>query len=379
MRMLTLSATVMALTFCGVRAQEVVPPQPAAVAPTPAEAVVATSPVPTSVQPTKAKATKQAAEPAARVWTSYNGHTITAEFVEIKDGSVALRDENGATRNVRLGLLLPVDQAKAQELDAKRLAGPVADAAGASPNLLPVFREGGAKGLHAIYSNANFVATVAANGALTITCLDGGAPVGRPITFAAAYGYADKAKHSQYVGRRIVSYQKTPKPTLAPTVLSYEATLVDDVKVGLNYEFKKNTVQVWGWIDDPAGISYPTSYHLRFAFRASHDFADDLPVVERKKVVAPYALTVSPVEGKPVSYPYGDKAKRLEAPAQRVEIEGPLFGKRRVSVDALASKDAWLGPWIYPDFAPYQGYSVGLHKEDKASRNDRERMILTVD
>lgn len=352
--------------------------------PGPDAATVTEAAKPPAEKPKPAKAEKpakvaKAAEPAVRVWTSLNGHTVTAEFVEVKDGAVVLKDANGAIRNVRLGLLVPADQALAQEMDAKRVAGPAAEEVGASSRLLPVFREGAAKGLHAVYSNANFVATVAASGQLSITCLDGGAAVGKPITFAAGYGYADKANHSKYVGRRIVSYEKAPRPTLAPSVLAYEATLDDGVKVGLSYEFKKNTVQVWGWVEDPAGITYPTGCHLRFAFRASHDFENDVPVVERKKVLAPYTLVVDPIEGKPLSYPYGDKVTRLATAAQRVEIEGPLFGKRRVSIVALSLKSAPLAPWIYTDFAPYQGYSVGLGKQSKSSRDERERMVLTVD
>jgi len=374
---------------CGVLAQEpVVPatgnPETPAVAPA-GEGAAPTEATPAKPKPAKPKAPKAVVAPAvpekppARAWTSFNGHQITARFVELKDGVVVLEDEAGTLRPVRLSLLLPKDQTVAQELEAARAAGPAADASGTKANRLPVFREGGAKGLHAVYSNANFVATVSASGGLSVTCLDAGAPVGKPITFAPSYGYADKANRNRYVGRRIVSFDKAPKPTLAPTVLAYEATLEDDVKAGFSYEFKGNTVQVWGWVEDPAGIPYPTGQHLRFAFTASHEFANDVLVSERKKVVAPYSLAVTPVDGKTVVHPYGDKVSRFATSARQIAIEGPLFGKRKVAVECLSPKTAPLVPWIYTDYCPYQGYSVGLHKEDRSSRSDRERMILTID
>jgi hypothetical protein len=61
-----------------------------------------------------------------------------------------------------------------------------------------------------------------------------------------------------------------------------------------------------------------------------------------------------------------------------VTVNGPVFEKRMISFTPGTAKEGTLRPWIYPSFAPYQGYQVRLRKDDKAFRSDRCRIILTV-
>ncbi len=132
-------------------------------------------------------------------------------------------------------------------------------------------------------------------------------------------------------------------------------------------------------MEDPPKIAQPTSYGLRYDFSASHAFEPHVKVADQKKVLEPYAVLVRPLSGKTARYPFGDALTSMSGAARLVEFEGPVFGPRKVSVSAPSLKDGRLGPWIYRGYAPYQGFHVGLAKEEKSDRSDKCRIVLTID
>lgn len=326
---------------------------------------------------TPAASDKVAAETGARVWTSSNGHEITAEFLEIKNGVVLLKDEDGATRNVRLSLLAPADQKLAQHLQEQKSAEPSAAVAQASSNRLPVFAEGPGKGFHAVYTSPNFVAQMRPDTRVDIQCMENGAPVGKPLRLSSYHAYREP-KLNRTISRSIVSFDKVSEPTLTPGVLVFEGFLDDQVQFGFGVEFKGNTVQAWGWVEDPPGIERPTHYFHYFSIPAFRTFEAHVPVVEQKKALEPYWVSVKPVKGKTMEYPYGVVVKGWTSGVALVNVEGPAFGGRKLSFTPGHTKTGTLQPWIYPSFAPYQGYQVRLRKEEQKYRGDRCRIILTV-
>jgi hypothetical protein len=353
------------MAWTGVRAQEV-PPATAAPAAAPA------------AEAGKAAPPAQESPAGLRAWKSATGHEIIAEFLEVKNGAVLLKDANGAVRNIRLVLLSAEDQKLAQELQQQKGAAPSASAtAQTASDRLPVFTDGPHKDFHAVYTCPNFVARMRPDTTVDIQCMENGKPAGKPIRLASYHAYHEP-KQNRTVGRRIVSFDKVSEPTLTPGVLYFEGMLDDQVKFGVGVEFKANTVQAWGWVEDPPGIDKPTSYFRYFSIPDLRTFEAHVPVAEQKKILEPYSINVKPAKGKSIDYPYGDVVKGWASGASQVTVNGPVFEKRMISFTPGTAKEGTLQPWIYPSFAPYQGYQVRLRKADKAFRSDRCRIILTV-
>ncbi len=324
------------------------------------------------------QAEQQANAPRLHTWTSVTGHRITASFVAIDGASLVLNDENGETRTIPLSLLTPSDQARAREHDQARTGEPKAQAEGSSPDRFPVFLSGDAKGYHAVHTHPHFTARVTDRGWIEIQCLADGKPVGEPIVFSFGHAYEDK-QTNRHPRRRITEFKKMTPPTRAPRVLEYEATIQGGATIGLNYAFIDNSIQIWGWVVDPPGIKDPTTMRLSFSFKASHDFPHETPVAERKRVLAPCALVIQPRTGRTVRLPYADVVARFPESVQRMTIEGPVYGPRSVSISAQSPRNAELVLWNYRNYAPYQGYSVGLRKQNLASKANTERIIITID
>lgn len=291
-----------------------------------------------------------------------------------------------------LACLLPVSVLNAQT-PAQETAAPLPDpssqqekpavadkpAKPAAP-AIPSFEDGDDKGCHAVYRKPKFVACVLANGSLTIQCMEKGKPQGAPISVFPSYSYHD-AKNKWHA-RTVTSFDVFPQqPTTAPKKIILEGTLTDDVKFGLVYEFAFNQVFVSGWVDDPPTISFPTSYGIACRFAAVKEYPPQTPVADRKKEMNIYSVSVTPVSGKTQKFPYGDLAKGFSVnAAKHVAIQGPLFGvQNKVSVSAFSPANASLTTWLYPDFAPYQGYQLMLRKKDHASRDPNQKMVVRID
>lgn len=245
---------------------------------------------------------------------------------------------------------------------------------------LPTFQEGPEKGFHAVFRKPKFEAKIKSTGSLVLQCLDKGKPVGKPITVGPTYGYTDSNK--RWHGRTVKQFTVySQQPTLSPKKIQIEGELTDGVTFGLVYEFLNNQVSVSGWVVDPPSIQYPTSYNITSYFYAVKEFEPTVPVADRKKEMAPYSVSVTPVSGSTKKYPYGDVAKGMSSSAvKKVLLQGPLYGPMtKVSLSAFSPSKAPLQVWIYQDFAPYQGYSVSLRKQDKASRDPNQKMILKVE
>lgn len=312
---------------------------------------------------------------ADQTWTSLTGHQIVAEFVEIKGENLVLKGEDGAEYKVRLPMLVAKDQARAKELEEKR-SKDIAQTSGSKSNRLPIFTSGPGKGSYAVYKHENFTAEVDARGFIAVQCLEDGKAVGKPLRLTFFYNYY---RHGKGYLRSVENFDKFPAPTLSPTLLRYEMTLQDEVTSVTNYEFVDNTIQAWGWVIDPSGIKQPTYQRIDVYFRPSHTFPPEMYVNEQKKILEPYTLIVNRKKEGITRFPYGNAVPRLPSIAQEMSVEGPIFGKRKVSVSIKSRNRTTLDVINYPNYAPYQGYTARLKKETQASKSDNERLIITID
>ena len=311
----------------------------------------------------------------SQTWTSLTGHQIVAEFVEIKGENLVLKDQDGIERVIRLPMLTSADQARAKGLEKKRSKGD-AQTTGSSSNRLPIFTAGPGKGSHAVYTHKNFTAKVNARGFIEVQCLEDGKAVGKPLLVYYRY---DFYRHGKHFTRPVTAFDKFPTPTLSPTLLEYETTIKDGATSGINYAFIDNTIQVWGWVIDPPNLKEPTFIRLETRFRASHTFPPEMYVSEQKKKLKPFTLVVHEKKKGVSRFPYGNAVQRLPRYANQMTVEGPLFGKRNVSVSIQSRNKTTLDIYNYRNYAPYQGYLARLRKDNQASKSDLERMIITID
>ncbi len=315
---------------------------------------------------------------APLLWHATGGYVLKAEFLDLKEGVVILKDEEGQIRNVPLNLLLPEDQTVAKNL-AERITSveKLASKPGAK-NLLSVFTEGPGKGFFAFYTSPNFIVRVSDKAVATITCLENGEPVGKPITIKSIYTYDDK-KTGRPANRSIVSFDEAYAPVLQPSTLTLSGLLEDNVRFTFNLVINNNAIQTWGWVEDPPGIQVPTACNPTFLFAASNSFGPYVMVVDQKEAVKDLSLVANPVKGKPFTLQYGDVPKDYNVPLLSAEIKGPVFGARRVSVSINRSKEAEM-LFVPTAHGPvYSGFEVTMYKKNNASRGDTVRLTLTID
>src|SRR5690554_257591 len=195
-------------------------------------------------------------------WHSRAGQSMRAEFLEVQYGEVWLRGTNHLVFKIPLVALTPEGQQLARDLEAQRQAGPAMQTQSVASNQLPVFLDGPAAQCNAIFNHKNFIATVDAEGEMKIVCLDQGKPLDKkPIFLYFVCRYTDPDKR-HYLRRKIAHFDSPPQPTQGKTGLTYKGTLQDNVAFEINVEFKDNSIQAWGWAQDPPKLEFPSRFYL---------------------------------------------------------------------------------------------------------------------
>ena len=314
----------------------------------------------------------------ALLWHATSGHVLKAEFLGLKEGFVSMKGEDGQIRNVPLNLLLPADQEVAKAL-AARMAS-VAVVASAPPDAkdkLAVFADGPGKGSFAFYTNANFIVRVNNRAVATILCLEDGKPVGGPITVKLGHTFLDPETRVE-INRGIVSFDEAA-PMLQPDSITLTGLLKDDVRFGYNLTIQGNTIQTWGWVEDPPKLKTPTLCIPAFVFSASHTFDPYMKVVDQKEAVKDLSFVAKPVSGKALVLQYGDLPKGFNVPLSSAEIKGPVFGSRRLSLSIKRSQAAEMRFYSTGHGPVYAGFEVRMLKKKQASREDVVQFSLTID
>lgn len=313
------------------------------------------------------------------LWHATGGHVLKAAFVDLKAGVVILKGEDGQIRNVPLKLLMPEDQVVAKALAERLVSGEAfAGKPPAANDKLAVFTEGPGKGFFAFYTNANFIVRVNDRAVATIICLENGQPVGKPIVVKSGYSYSDPETQRE-TARNIVSFDEAYAPMLQPGSITLTGVLQDNVRFGYNLTIKNNTIQTWGWVEDPPGLKTPSSCNPAFAFSASHSFDPYMLVVDQKAAVKDLSFVGNPVSGKAFTLQYGDIAQGYDVPIRSAEIRGPVFGSRRVSLSIKRSQAAEMRFSTTGHGPVYGGYEVRILKKKQAARDDTVQFSLTID
>jgi hypothetical protein len=318
-----------------------------------------------------------------RIWQSKTGAKIEAEFVEEKYGFVALRGADGNLVKIAKRMLSREDQdwiAAQGGGEGDRGTGAVKPPA--KLNHLPTYADGPWKGQHAVYEDPNFDAVMNVEGVIRVYPKIDGARSGKALRYSLSCFFTDTSKTPpRWAGRPVIEYQDPPAPQMQPERIELKGLLRDNVPFEVTFEFKGNKLSSYGWLKDPDGLRDPTIFRTGVWVPQSHTIPLQMKMSEQRELLKDYEVRVKPVNGKLRIYPYSKSLQpgEFHVRSKEVQIIGPVFGDRKVRVIGQSTEKAPILPWIYPGYAPWQGYFIGLHKDEPESRATSQRMVLIID
>lgn len=312
-----------------------------------------------------------AAPAGMRTWTSTDGAQLKAAYIGTSQGRVSLRGADGKLFGIPLVRLVPADRAWIKKQGAAE-EGTGKIMAPKQPGHLPVFADGKWKGQHAVYTSRNFDALMNAAGVIRVFPKEQDERVGKPMTFSLRCWYrSTKTKPPTFTARKVSRYTQTADPRVQPDRITLIGELEDEVPFTVTYEFSEKGITSWGHCKDPGGID-TTQFRVGVNVLASHRFDDETPLDERARILKGWQLVVDPVEGKTVKYAYADSIPRMNLACKSARIDAPLYGKREVRFSVGDEDQAPLKPYIYSGYCPWQGYFIGMYKNEQ---NDRSRKL----
>jgi len=96
----------------------------------------------------------------------------------------------------------------------------------------------------------------------------------------------------------------------------------------------KKEIKGYGWCVDPSGLESPTQFRIMTTLPASHNFADEMSLAEREKILKDWQITIVPMEGKRRTYNYWPSISSLHGKDERLTVDEPVYGKREISFRA---------------------------------------------
>ena len=256
-------------------------------------------------------------------------------------------------------------------------AGAAEKAAAKTVAKLPTFAQGKWKGVFAVYTHANFDATIDENAVLVIRPKENGKPIGNPFTcYQLSCYYVPPQGHEHY--RMPVAYNDPGAPMEQPKKIHLKGMLLDDVPFEVEYEFSGNRITAAGGCADPKGIEYPTTFRILSHMRPSHTIQPQVEQPEREKMLLGCVVTTRERVGgrkKRFEYPYHD-IMHFSGPLEFVEIKGP-YGERQIEMKAF-NEEGTLRGYIYSDFCPWQGYSIYYTTQSKEINLNQNRVVMLI-
>lgn len=324
----------------------------------------------------KATAAKKKA-PGMRTWTSTSGAKLKGVYVETNLGRVSLRGADGKVVAIPLNRLSAKDREWIEKMEARgKGTGGIREPA--KPNHLPVFADGEWRMQHAVYTAPNFDALMDRTGTIKVYPKVNGERVGKPMRYQLTCWYmSTKSKPPTHMRREVERYTQAPKPRMQPDSITLMGELTNEVPFTVTFEFSKKGITAWGYCKDPAGID-ETRYRVGAWMPKSHNFDDETPLDERARILKDWKLIIEPIEGKTIRYDYAESIPRMNVFSERVRIEAPLYGKRKVSFRAGDADEGPLRPYIYSGRCPWQGYFVGMYKEEQSDRSKKLKFVMEI-
>lgn len=335
-----------------------------------------------------------------REWKAVTGHSIKAEFVEIKDDHVVLKTAEGVV-TPPLNSLTPESRALAVSIFDKRERTRIAKLTPAQliAAIDPSNYTPPGNTVSACFNNPAFDLYVyEPSGIALIFVKEDGAYLSSPLRLFLELYYVDPAKvQNTYVSRpsqKALDVNQTKKG-----VFSIRRQHIDDVITDISIQVAKNSVTAGYKVQDPEGIKYPSRH--RFVLSSPSTYAvspdaDGIPTyyhnprvaaegVSRDqllKMMASWKVDFRPktkADGAPTSFNYIPAVDRFPAGGMAsMTISGGVYGDNKVTVSPVGANGG-LSAWIYQGKSPMDGYGIYYRKEDATSAPGAPDALLKIE
>ncbi len=302
---------------------------------------------------------------ALRSWTSQSGTTVEAELVEVKNGNVVLKANDGKLLQVPYSGLSDPDKAFIKSnfeqvkkaMESAKEAPPKGVIPAKGENRLPVLADSKwsrpsdlRNGMvpddpivesfaHTIYKGANYTAYLDDQAKLFIVpkVMPGGSEhaFNGAIRLVVPLIYFDAAEEKHML-RKIIKYVDPPAPSKDPNSVSIKALLEYDAVWEMKIDFSSKSIIVESSVSDPPNLKPGTQSGVTFRFPASHVISPEMKLPEVQRMVSDCSLAFkgNQKQGKHEEYA---KSMNLWSMFYEAEIVNHWHG-RTITVDVIEKK-----------------------------------------
>lgn len=307
----------------------------------------------------------------ARTWTSTSGTTVEAKFLGHDQGRVRLRKSDGSVIEVPMSSLTAADQSwvlmnqarAAQRGKTESRVAPLPIPAGKVEDVLPTFRRGDEAGYNAFFESRNYDAGLDANGHLHVFLKENRSRVGQPLRV-----YLDcftRGKDVPYQGISVLGFYEIPDPEKQPDVLTLHGVFERNVPFVLTLRFSEQGLRFEVSNVDPPGLKTHTTLRLRVRFPGVPGAKEAKTAAERRALLTGWQVVSTPRKGKALTYTYSELHESMGGLNERIAIDAPVFGTRRITFVAPDPDVSWLVPNPLPGYNGmelWRGFTVACTK-----------------
>jgi hypothetical protein len=315
-----------------------------------------------------------AAAQEIRTWTSIKGSSIEASLVDTDGTMVRLKRTDGKILALKTTDLAEADRAfLAQNTTNIPIEGesvPVATAG--KDTQLPVFTEGEAKGLHALYKCEKYIARVDKAGFMLVTPMESGKELDQLTLRILPDAYTETTPGGLRKQYWIRHFTRSGQPHINPATVSFTGIRDGGITCEVEYGFSNEGITTWFRAETSTESPPGLVHRMRHEFIALKppEGGDEAQNLFRKQHRAEWKDR----SGKK------SKANFMEVTTMRgdleeLEVRGPALGKGRVIFTGPKDKAASMMPYQYAETSLAQGFTVYLVKKIPESKNRKDESI----
>jgi len=310
-----------------------------------------------------------------RVWESLQGSKITAEILSKTDTHVVLKTDKGKELNIAIDSLSQADkdflkglnQKESSDADLEEKAGEATDE---DSKTLPVLNEGVGKGLHAYYEGNNFIAKVNSGGSLDIYIKEEKKVVENWKIAIIADAYTEEnGKREKYYREKIIKHSPA---AMNPKEVKFTLLRRGDVTTEVIYEFSPEGFTTWFRSVEGEETPADMTHRLRHLVGSVYKVNPDEKFLKKMK------LKRKTVDGKRLRNDFFEVVD-LGGDTEQFEFTGPLFGKKKITIQRGKSERIILSPYNYRGVGMRNGFAIYLTKTDITSTvHAEEKVTFTI-
>ena len=338
---------------------------------------------------------------------STEGQSIRAIFVDANDELVTVLLSNNPSRPFELGWsrFSPSSQALIEALRRKKeeVMPKNPKIVASKGNRLAYYAEGRFRLYNSVFQSALYDVALHYSGTQIDIWLkspgekrsstDGKRANEKPIRIRFGTSYTDRTepKRPRTRGRKIVSWNVSPEPSMERELTSLSGTFDNNGTFQYDMEINHRGLSFWGKVRDPGGEKWPTSFSIALYSPNIAPQAVNLSMAEIEPIIGDGALYIDPLEEKRAKLPFTmkwvDVMRKFSGskwnPIKSAELYGKPFGSHKIRVQPTNLKEmrfAWGKG--YSGVFPFQGISLGYRATEPKNRgiipkNKRLNVFIT--